>query len=322
MEVLYTIRYKVNRVFTAVISVIASFVGASVAQGVRAPRIYVPVIAMGIFLFFYVYLTRKYRRRKKVLLTPFPDDWENILRDKVMFYNRLNDNDRYIFRKKVQLFLDEVRITGVRAPAEGKEEGVRAPVDDELNLLIAAAAVIPVFRIADWEYDMLDEILVYPDSFNENFDISGSGRDVLGMVIRKTSAVIVSADAVRAGFARDDGENVALHEFMHKIDEGDGEIDGIPALFLSGEEQLRWKKLVEDEMELLVKGNSDFNPYALKDRSEFFAVAGEYYFEQPDKMKERHPSLYKIMCRMFRQDLASVVISETKRSFGVRAPAK
>jgi len=93
-------------------------------------------------------------------------------------------------------------------------------------------------------------------------------------------------------------------------------------LFLSGEEQLRWKKLVEDEMELLVKGNSDFNPYALKDRSEFFAVAGEYYFEQPDKMKERHPSLYKIMCRMFRQDLASVVISETKRSFGVRAPAK
>lgn len=134
--------------------------------------------------------------------------------------------------------------------------------------------------------------------------------------------MIVSAEAITEGFKHDDGENTAIHEFMHKIDEGDGAIDGIPALFLSVEEQVRWKKIVEDEMELLLDGGSDFNPYALKNRGEFFAVAGEYFFEKPHKMKEKHPSLYGIMSRMFRQNLSSVIVDETRDSIGLRALMK
>ncbi|HPS57182.1 MAG TPA: zinc-dependent peptidase [Spirochaetota bacterium] len=328
MDLLFTTRYKVNRIFSAVISLITAFIGGAVAEGLRVAQINgintIPFIAAGIFILLNFYLTRKYRRRKKVLITPFPDEWENKLSDKVMFYNRLNEDDRHLFRKKVQLFLDEVRITGVRAPDSSSDNnsGVRAPVDDDLKILIAAAAVIPVFRIPDWEYDMLDEVLVYPGNFDEDFNFSGSRRDILGMVVSRTSSVIISQEALVSGFARNDGENVALHEFMHKIDEGDGQIDGIPALFLSADEQVYWKQVVEDEMELLIHGGSDFNPYALKDRGEFFAVAGEYFFEKPQRMKEKHPSLYKIMCRMFRQDLASAIVDETKKSLGIRTLRK
>lgn len=315
MELLFTTRYKVNRIFSLVVSLLAAVVTAAAAERAGAPVINgintVPVIAAAVFLLFNFYLTRKYRRRKKVLFAPFPDEWEAILAEKVGYYRKLNDDDSYVFRKKVQLFIDEVRITGVRAD-----------VDDELKILVAAAAVIPVFRIPDWEYNMLEEVLVYPGSFDDDFNLSGSRRDILGMVVNRTSSVILSRDALVSGFSRDDGENVALHEFMHKIDEGDGQIDGIPALFLSIDEQEHWKQVVEDEMEQLVNGGSDFNPYALTDSGEFFAVAGEYFFEKPQRMKEKHPSLYRIMCRMFRQDLASAIADETGKSLGIRIPRK
>ncbi|HQO41053.1 MAG TPA: zinc-dependent peptidase, partial [Spirochaetota bacterium] len=289
MDLLFTTRYKVNRIFSAVISIISAVIAAGISKGLRAPDAYIPLIAVAVFLFFNLFFTRKYRRRKKILQMPFPDEWENILSEKVSYYRKLNGDDSHDFRKKVQIFLDEVRITGVRASFDHSHEGVRAPVEDEIALLVAAAAIIPVFRIPDWEYQMLDEVIVYPARFDEEFNISGSGRDVLGMVVGGSSSVIVSAEAITEGFKHDDGENTAIHEFMHKIDEGDGAIDGIPALFLSVEEQVRWKKIVEDEMELLLDGGSDFNPYALKNRGEFFAVAGEYFFEKPHKMKEKHP---------------------------------
>lgn len=315
MELLFTTRYKVNRIFSLVVSLLAAVVTAAAAERAGAPVINgintVPVIAMAVFLLLNLYLTRKYRRRKKVLLAPFPDEWETILAEKIGYYRELNDDDSYVFRKKVQLFLDEVRITGVRVD-----------VDDELKILVASAAVIPVFRIPDWEYNMLDEVLVYPGSFDDDFNLSGSNRDILGMVVNRTSSVILSRDALVSGFSRDDGENVALHEFMHKIDEGDGEIDGIPAFLLSADEKACWKQVVEDEMQLLIDGGSDFNPYALKDRGEFFAMAGEYFFEKPQRMKEKHPSLYRIMCRMFRQDLASAIADETRMSLGIRISRK
>lgn len=324
MDILFTTRYKVNRIFSAVMSLIAAGVSAAVADGVRARQIYginpVPLVAVSVFLVLNFYLTRKYRRRKKVLLTPFPDKWEKILSERVFYYSRLNEDDRYIFRKKVQIFLDEVRITGVRAGTLfDADAGVRAPVDDELKILVASAAVIPVFRIPDWEYDVLEEVLVYPDSFNEDFSLTGGGRDILGMVISRTSSLVISREALIAGFRSNDAGNVAIHEFIHKIDESDGVIDGIPALFISAEEREYWKQVVESEMELIVNGGSDFDSYALKDRSEFFAVAGEYFFEKPQRMKEKHPSLYNIMCRMFRQDLASAVLGETRKSLGLRA---
>jgi MtfA peptidase len=270
-----------------------------------------------LFLLMNLFLTRKYRKRKKILLTPFPDGWENILINKVRYYAQLNEYDRYVFKKKVQVFLAEVKITGIGF--NSKNEVTRAPVDDETEILIASAAVIPVFKIPDWEYDRLDEVIVYPGSFDEDFHISGGKRDILGMVTGRTSAVIISGKALADGFREKNGQNVALHEFIHKIDEEDGEIDGIPAFFLSRSELEYWKKTVEDEMDQIAKGRSDIDSYALKDRSEFFAVAGEYFFEKPQRMKENHPALYRLMCRMFRQDLAAAIYSEAAGSLGIRA---
>ncbi len=307
MELLYTTRYKINLLFSVLLSgVITSllvislpFIYEDFAGNIRA------VSGAALFVFLHLFFTRKYRRRKKILLSEFPESWEEILLSCVHFYVSLGEDERHLFRKRVQFFLAEKRITGIGTD-----------VDERTRVLTAAAAVIPVFKIEEWEYDTVSEILIYPDSFDTSFNQQGEGRDVLGMVIQNTSSVIISKRALLAGFSKLEGHNTAIHEFLHKIDEGDGNIDGLPALMLSREEAGEWRRLVEEEMHSMEQGKSDFNLYGLTDPAEFFAVAGEYFFERPDEMKEKHERLYELMRRVFRQDEKFMLKDEILKTMG------
>jgi len=307
MELLYTSRYKINFLFsifisgfiTGLIVLIGPYLNGSFHGNIRA------VTGALIYMALHFYFTRKYRRRKRTILSGFPEEWEEILLSCVHFYVSLDDEDKLAFRKRVQIFLSEKRITGI---------GV--DVDEKVRVLTAAAAIIPVFRIAEWEYDSVDEILIYPDSFDTSFNQEGDDRDVLGMVIQNTSSVIISKKALFAGFSKLEGHNTAIHEFLHKIDEGDGEIDGLPALMLSREEVTRWRKVVEDEMAAMEEGRSDFNRYGLTNEAEFFAVAGEYFFERPYDMKRKHEKLYELMRMAFRQDERFVLKDEILKTIG------
>jgi len=53
----------------------------------------------------------------------------------------------------------------------------------------------------------------------------------------------------------------------------------------------------------------------LKNRSEFIAVAAEYFFERPYDMKKKHPVLYHAMEKIFRQDLSAIAGVEAKSMF-------
>jgi len=55
-------------------------------------------------------------------------------------------------------------------------------------------------------------------------------------------------------------------------------------------------------MENIRAGHSDINPYGLTDEGEFFAIVSEYFFDNPDKMKRKHPDLYAMLERVFHQD--------------------
>jgi len=216
----------------------------------------------------------------------------------------LDNDDKYRFEKKVQIFLSEKKITGIETD-----------VDNAARLLIASAAIIPVFKIEDWEYDTLGEILVYPDRFDYDYNFKSGNRDVLGMVVQHTSSLIISKKELFKGFSSMDGGNTAIHEFIHKIDEEDGDIDGLPVLMLNREQLAQWKSIRALEIKKIEEGKSDLDSYALSGESEFLAVAGEYFFELPERMKENSPDLYNIMKIIFRQDTASIIKAEALALF-------
>ena len=87
------------------------------------------------------------------------------------------------------------------------------------------------------------------------------------------------------------------------IDKSDGVIDGIPETLMDKQYVIPWIDLMNQEMEAIYKNKSDINPYGGTNKSEFFAVASEYFFERPKLMSKKHPKLYHILEQVFNSDM-------------------
>jgi Mlc titration factor MtfA (ptsG expression regulator) len=220
-----------------------------------------------------------------------PENYQELLNDYVRFYLNLDDAGKKRFEDKFCKFLSSVKITGANAE-----------VEDLDKILIGAASVIPTYYIPDWEYVNLREVLLYPGNFNMDFEQHGHERSISGMVGTggMQNVMIVSKWDLRQGFINDKStHNTAIHEFVHLIDKMDGTLDGVPELLLERKHVARWKQLIEWEMENIRRNASDIDPYGATSPVEFFAVASEYFFEQPELFHSKHPELNEMLVRIF-----------------------
>lgn len=230
-------------------------------------------------------------KKKNVIITPIIDDYKTILENQVPFYQQLDEGKKEEFENRVQHFLATTRITGIKTT-----------VEDVDKVLIAASAVIPIFNFPGWEYVNLHEVLLYPDSFDHEFQQEGNHRSVIGMVGSgaMNHVMILSQHELRQAFINKTGKtNTAIHEFVHLVDKTDGDIDGIPGFILEREYILPWLELMRKEIQLILKDRSDINPYGATNEAEFFAVVSEYFFERPKLLKEKHPELYELLVKIF-----------------------
>ncbi len=234
---------------------------------------------------------------------PFQESWRQILVKHVQYYNALSVEDKTLFEFKVHEFLLNYPI-----------HGIKTVINDKDRMLVAASAIIPIFRFPDWQYPNLDEVLIYPHEFNEHFQIEGPDRRIMGMVGTGVmeGKMILSQKALHHGFENDgDKKNTAIHEFVHLIDKADGATDGIPALLFDHAYSLPWLDLINKKIKDIIKQKSDINEYGATSETEFFAVASEYFFERPQLLKRKHPELYALLEKAFNQKLA---ISKRKKT--------
>lgn len=234
-------------------------------------------------------------RKKKVVIEQLSNAEVKLLANHVDFYIRLDGDKKRLFEQKIAHFLAIVKIEGV---------GFESSALD--RLLVAASAVIPIFGFDDWEYKNLTNVLLYPDTFNKDFQFEGGDRNIMGMVGSgfMNGQMILSLAALRHGFSKSAGkENTGIHEFVHLLDKSDGAIDGIPSNLLAHEYTLPWVKLMHEKIAEIEDDKSDINPYALTNEAEFFAVVSEYFFEQPEILKDKHPRLYDMLSKTFGQQL-------------------
>lgn len=252
--------------------------------------------------------------RKKTPTAPFPASWRTILDQRVLFYHNLDIPSRLRFEQDVQRFLANVRISGV---------GLSPDITDKL--LVASSAVIPVFGFPEWDYTFLHEVLLYPSSFDRSFQINSQQEVITGMVGSGTmeGKMILSQPALHRGFdTSTDKQNVGIHEFIHLLDKEDGSIDGIPATLHGREFSLPWLELIRQKTVEIKAGKSDINGYAATSPTEFLTVTGEYFFERPDLLKEKHPALYDMLAQAFQQESAATlrVTHRVKKEIGRNDP--
>lgn len=252
-----------------------------------------------------------YKTKKKPWIEPnatFPAEWRNIIKSHIPFYNSLIDEEQNWFEYKVQEFLLNCRITGI---------GTNVTITDKL--LVASSAVIPIFAFRNWKYVNLFEVLLYPASFNQDFETEGTARLVLGMVGSgyMEGKMILSKPALLHGFQNEtDKKNTAIHEFVHLIDKSDGNTDGIPSLLLEKQYTIPWIDLMTKKIDEIFKNESDINPYGGTNRAEFFSVVSEYFFERPKLLASKHPKLYALLEQIFNQDMSSKSLKSKELRIG------
>ncbi len=236
------------------------------------------------------------RRRKKGSYIIFPENYRALLNEHVSFYRQLNDAEKKRFENRVMDFLSYVRI-----------HAVNTEIDDLDKLLVASSAIIPVFNF-DWHYYNLRDVLIYAGTFNnEEFSVTSTERDTLGMVGTgpMQRMMILSKQALREGFANEISKhNTGIHEFVHLLDKADGATDGIPEELLNKQYTIPWIKYMSEEIEKIKQGASDINVYGASSEAEFFAVASEYFFGAPEQFKENHPELFSMMEKIFHKQPA------------------
>ncbi|MDH5640956.1 MAG: zinc-dependent peptidase [Nitrospira sp.] len=262
-----------------------------------------PLIGLSPLAFWLV--RRRCLRRLAVMRQPFPTNWETILLNHVIFYRALDDTNRGRFRQLVQIFLDEVTISGIRTEA-----------DDTIRVLVAASAVIPIFGFHDWTYHRLREVLIYPDAFDDAYRTTG-GKDatIVGMagLHHLSGVIILSKPALLAGFDHPSGHHhVGVHEFAHLIEQEEREYGLPPEVPWMAVRQ--WVRYVARELDRPFQPKAELDAYAYTNEHEFFAVLAEYFFTSPASLERHDPALYAIMRDLFHQDTRPLL------SLGLRRP--
>ncbi|CAN5654765.1 hypothetical protein BH10BAC2_BH10BAC2_01050 [soil metagenome] len=234
------------------------------------------------------------RKNNKKPVIILPENYRALLEEYVAFYRSLDNSGKIRFEEKIKDFLSYITI-----------QGVNTTVEDLDKLLVASSAVIPIFGFDGWHYYTLRNVLLYEDAFTaDQFSTKDKDRNTLGMV--GTGAMqqimILSKPALRLGFKKEtDKNNTGIHEFVHLLDKADGETDGIPEQLLQKQYTIPWLNMINDCIAEIRKGQSDIDGYGGTSKTEFFAVAAEYFFERPDLLKERHPDLFQLLEAIFHQ---------------------
>jgi len=209
---------------------------------------------------------------------------------------------------------------------------------DEVAVLIAAQAALPVLNLTLDLYDDMAGIIVYPSAFmipQSEMDEAGVVHEwhepASGEAVHAGGAVILSWEDAQESEAP--GYNVVIHEFTHKIDMARGAANGCPPFLGEFHREIapaEWTRTftqayndflrrVEERDALLpadfddnrpehaalydeLFGDLPLDPYAARHPAEFFAVASEAFFVLPEPLAEDYPEVFRLLSLYYRQD--------------------
>jgi Mlc titration factor MtfA (ptsG expression regulator) len=198
-------------------------------------------------------------------------------------------------------------------------------ITDEVALCTAAQAVLPLLHLQGglaW-YDDFVGVVVHPAEVlapRQVTDEAGVVHEydevVAGEAMDRGPVMLSWQDVLASGVTRDEGYNVVIHEFAHKIDMCDGNADGCPPLppGFAGTTGARaakaaWIEVMEPAYEAFREktivaerfgGEAPWlDDYGAQSVSEFFAVACEAYFVNRAQFAQEEPQLLRLFDAFF-----------------------
>ena len=247
---------------------------------------------------------RNWRRARVVKRARLNDNlWRNALAG-VSLTQGFGADELRRLRELVILFLHEKSI----------ETAVGVNLNDEMRLVIAIQACVPILNLGIDYYAGWHAVIVYPRQFRPQHEYVDDANVVhvdgdwkMGESWERGPVILSWEDVKNSGAG--DGFNLVIHEFAHKLDMLDGSANGAPPLHANMRLE-DWSRVFNqaytdfcarvDRAE-----DTDLDPYAAESPAEFFAVLSEAFFEIPLTVQQRYTQVYAQLALFYRQDPAS-----------------
>jgi Mlc titration factor MtfA (ptsG expression regulator) len=214
----------------------------------------------------------------------------------------LDAQERQALCELAIVFLHRKRVQGVGS----------VTVSQDMALVIALQACLPILRLDLSWYDGWTSVLVYPGDFSplrtqvDEAGVVHKYREHLAGEAWQQGPVVLSwNDVYHAGEI--DGHNLVIHEFAHKLDMANGVANGFPPLH-ANMARAEWTDTFSTafaSFQARVRaghGKLPFDRYGAQSPAEFFAVLSEVFFELPATLTHTYPKVYRLLCDFYRQD--------------------
>lgn len=209
----------------------------------------------------------------------------DILESEFHFYSLLTPREKLQFQHRVACFLKEKKFIA-------RDE---LELTERMKLLIAATGCMVSFGRKNYEYALIDFILVYPDEFWSNLN----DRYHKGEFNPREKALVLSWRHFEEGYQiSNDCLNLGIHEFMHAMQLESKNSRDLDSNRFSKQFQNILRTLTEDEVRAKLDKTRFFREYAFTNQYEFMAVLAEYFFESPKDLQEHFPKIYEATRKM------------------------
>ena len=232
-------------------------------------------------------------QRSRLRAGVFPAAWRKVLRQRVPLYARLPADLQLRLRQDMLVFLAEKPFLGCAG----------LQVTDEMRVMVAALACMPLLGARRAYYPELQRILLYPDAFvAREHQVGDDGvhseglRGLAGQSWAQGQVLLSWSDVQQGAADPADGSNVVIHEFAHQLDQAKGFANGAP--LLKDRQAYRcWSAVMQSEYDALhqrleMGEEGLICAYAATDPAEFFAVCSELFFERARELAAQHPRLF------------------------------
>lgn len=202
-----------------------------------------------------------------------------ILEEEFSFYKKLSKKHKRQFCHRVARFISDKEFVG--------REGVT--VTEKMKVLIAATGCMLSFGRKNYEYSLIQFILIYPKEFYSTINEAYHK----GEFNPRERALVLSWQHFESGYhISDDNLNLGIHEFMHAMQLESRHVKDIDAARFAKQFQNILEQLTNQELKNKLDETRYFRAYAFTNQYEFMAVLAEYFIESPSEFKMHFPILY------------------------------
>ncbi len=204
---------------------------------------------------------------------------ETILEKEFSFYNRLSKKEKRQFQHRIAAFIKEKNFVG----RDGLE------VTDRMKLLISAVGCMLSFGRKNFDYGLIQHILIYPGEFYSTMNDAMH----IGEFNPKGKALVLSWEDFEQGHKiPNDNRNLGIHEFMHAMQLEARKSRDLDSTRFAKQFQNILRRLTQKEVKEKLDDTRYFRSYAFTNQYEFMAVLSEYFIESPNEFKKHFPQLY------------------------------